>query len=50
MFDDCDNGVTSDDFYEIISEKYRELQSDKEEYPHKTFLEQLDFVCTHYLD
>ena len=49
MYDHCDEGVTSEDFYEIIKEKYRELQSDKEEYPHKTFLEQLNFVCNHYI-
>ena len=48
MHDDCDDGVTSDDFYEIISEKYRQLQSDVNEYPHTAFLEQLDFVCKHF--
>ena len=48
MFDNCDQGVTSDDFHEYISEEYMKLQGDKENYDYPEFPLRLAFVCNHY--
>ena len=47
MFDECDEGVTENDFYEYINEKYLSLLSDEND-KLKTFGERLDFVCKYY--
>ncbi len=48
MFDLCDDGVTADDFREIIMQEYITLQTDKENYPFPEFQGLLDFVCNHH--
>jgi ribosomal protein L24E len=52
MFDNCDEGVTKDDFYEYIKEEYADLK--KEEMENKdskmpSFHERLEFVINHHL-
>jgi hypothetical protein len=44
MWNFCDEGVTDEDFYEIIKEKFHELQT-SEDYEIPDFAGQLDFVC-----
>ena len=46
MYDRCNEGVTSEDFYEIIQDEFLELNPDIEE--SIKFSEQLDFVCNHF--
>jgi hypothetical protein len=53
MFDDCDEGVTQYDFWEIVEEEYRYLWEELhpltfESDPIPKFLEQLDFVCNYH--
>jgi len=47
MFDDCDEGVTTNDFMEIITEAYYQIQPGPEPIP--DFHTRLDCVCDHYL-
>lgn len=44
MHDNCDEGVTQDDFYEIIKEEFHNLQT-IENYFIPDFYGQLDYVC-----
>lgn len=44
MWDNCDEGVTEDDFCEIIKEEFHNLQT-TEDYFIPDFYGQLDFVC-----
>ncbi len=49
MFDDCDEGVTRDDFIEYIHTEYFNLQGD--EIPNTLnlkFQDMLDYVCKHH--
>lgn len=46
MHDECDEGVTGDDFSEIINEVYGELTEWKKSSPE--FLERLKFVINYY--
>jgi hypothetical protein len=55
MFDECDEGLTDEDFYESITNEYSNIMSKEfaELYESKgfiipDFLGQLDFVCKHY--
>jgi hypothetical protein len=48
MMDECDDGITQDDFQEIITQEYIQLQTDKENYPFPEFQELLNFVCSHH--
>lgn len=57
MFEDCDDGLTGDDFQEAIHEFYCDLirKQDEEFYEsvrfkYPPFQEQLDYVCNHYLN
>ena len=45
MYDDCDEGVTNEDFYETICVEYYNLFGDNKRL---TFQERLDIVCNHY--
>jgi hypothetical protein len=44
MFSNSDEGVTNEDFYEIITEEFRNLQT-KEDYDIPDFYGQLNYVC-----
>jgi hypothetical protein len=44
MHDNCDEGVTNEDFYETIKEEFHNLQT-TEDYEIPDFYGQLDFVC-----
>jgi hypothetical protein len=48
MYDECEDGVTADDFQEIVMQEYINLQIDKENYPFPEFQEMLNFVCNHH--
>lgn len=47
MFDNCDEGVTNEDFYENIKEEFHNLQT-TEDYEIPDFCGQLDYVCEKY--
>lgn len=47
MWNDCDEGVTEEDFYEIIKEEFHKLQT-TEDYIIPDFKGQLDFVCNEH--
>ena len=47
MHDDCDEGVTGEDFHEFIINEYLRLLND-ENVKIPPFSEQLDFVCNYY--
>jgi len=49
MYDSCDEGITQDDFYEIIKDTFHALHKDEEDYNIPDFQGQLDFVCEKYL-
>lgn len=48
MIDECEDGITEDDFREIITQEYISLQTDKENYPFPEFPKILDFVCNYH--
>ena len=48
MIDSSDEGVTSEDFYEIIKNKFHEIQT-TEDYDIPDFQGRLDIVCNYYL-
>jgi len=47
MFDECDEGLTQDDFYECIQGEYCNVVKEEEDCK-RTFLEMLKFVCDYY--
>jgi len=47
MYDECDEGLTGEDFREHITEAYYKLKPDDEFIPE--FNIRLDFVCGYYL-
>jgi hypothetical protein len=49
MHDNCDEGVTMDDFYEIIKDEFHKLQT-TEDYEVPDFQGQLNFVCDQLLN
>jgi hypothetical protein len=50
MFDNCDDGVTQEDFYEYINEEYYKLLADKDEPATRSFNERLEIVCANHLN
>lgn len=48
MFDDADEGVTSEDFVEYINNEFYEIDESKPSYNHKQFLDRLDVVIAYY--
>ena len=48
MHDNCDEGVTSDDFYEYINEAYMAILGEDSEPAKFTFHDRLDVVCNHF--
>lgn len=48
MHDNCDEGVTEDDFYEIINEEFHKLEGEQDLKLTK-FKDRLDYVCSKIL-
>lgn len=47
MYDECDEGVTDEDFYEYISNEYNEVVDENDTTIH-SFKEKLDIVLSHH--
>lgn len=47
MFDWCDEGVTDDDFSEVIDDTYSEIMRDKEDVEYPSFRERYIVVLNH---
>ena len=48
MYDECDEGLTQDEFWEYIRNEFHKLHTE-ENYDIPVFSKQLDFVCNKYL-
>lgn len=48
MYDNCDDGVTGDDFYEYVNEEYYKILGENDEPAKRSFQERLDIVCKHH--
>jgi len=48
MYNECEDGVTSDDFQEYINREFFDLQGDEQNPSYMEFKERLDFVYEHY--
>ena len=49
MYNQCDEGVTEEDFYEIVYSKYRDITGRRHRDDGKTWPEVLEFVKEHIL-
>ena len=50
MYDDCDEGLTGEDFREIITESYYQLRSEDDPTPLPLFNARLDYVWNYHLN